>query len=407
MPARRDHDGVRSTARDGSGGLHVGLVAPPWLPVPPLEYGGTELVVDQLARGLVDAGCRVSLVASGDSTCPVQRRAVRPSAMGVTNESAVELGHVQSAYAVLGDVDVVHDHTVLGPLWWAAGQRPAPRRSPPVVTTTHGAYTPEMTALHRRVGDRIAVVAISEAQRRSAPEVRVRAVIHHGIDTRAYPPGRGDGDFVLFLGRMAPEKGAHRAILAARAAGRRILLAAKMREPAEQRYFREQVRPLLGSDAVYVGEVGHDRKVELLGAAAALLNPIRWNEPFGLVMVEAFACGTPVLSFAEGSAPEIVEHGRTGFLCCDEPDMAERISQLTRIDRDECRAVAVARFSTQRMVADHLSLYRRLVAHPAPPRGAARPRRTARPVRGGRATRPGGNREHRGVARRRTTGHRR
>jgi glycosyltransferase involved in cell wall biosynthesis len=160
---------------------------------------------------------------------------------------------------------------------------------------------------------------------------------------------------------MAPDKGAHRAIEVARKSGRRLLMAAKMREAAEIRYFTERVEPLLGPDAVYLGEVPHERKLELLAGAAALLFPIRWNEPFGLVMLEALACGTPVLTFREGAAPEVVEHGVTGFVCDDEQDMVDALEQLDRISRTACRAAVEGYFSTDRMVADHLTLFESLV----------------------------------------------
>ncbi len=159
---------------------------------------------------------------------------------------------------------------------------------------------------------------------------------------RIFPVGDGSGDddgpYVLFLGRMAADKGAHRAIEIARKAGIRILLAAKMREPWEVHYFTEQVEPLLGPDAHYLGEVSHERKLELLAGASALLFPIRWNEPFGMVMIEAMACGTPVLAFPEGAAPEVVDDGRTGFLCGDEAAMVEAIGRLPELKRSDCRA---------------------------------------------------------------------
>ena len=289
-------------------GLRIGLVAPPWLAVPPTVYGGTELVVDQLARGLAADGCHVVLFATGDATCPVARRWVYPRARGQIGDTIVELHHVQRAYDALTDVDLVHDHTLLGPVW-AAMHRP----ELPVVTTAHGEFTPELIDLYGAIADRVGVIAISHAQRRSAPSVRVGRVIHHGIDLAGYPVGRGDGGYVLFLGRMSPDKGVHRAVAVARAARKRLLIAAKMQSPAERAYYERQVAPLLGHDAVYVGEVGGRRKLALLAGAEALVNPIRWPEPFGLVMIEALACGTPVLTFAEGAAPEIVEHGRTGF----------------------------------------------------------------------------------------------
>jgi len=337
--------------------LRVGLIAPPWVPVPPNIYGGTELVVDQLARGLTAAGCEVTLFGTGEATCPVPRRWLYPQSLGTMADPSAELAHVEAAYRELVGVDVIHDHTLSGPPW--ADLHPP---GTPVVTTVHGEFTPEMRELYTvAAAAGVAVVAISESQRCTALEVPVAAVIHHGIDLVRYPVGRGDGGYVMFLGRMHPDKGVHRAIEVARAAGKRILLAAKMWEPAEHRYFAERVEPLLGPDAVYLGEVGGWRKLELLGGAEALINPIRWPEPFGLVMIEALACGTPVLAFPEGAAPEVVDDTHTGFLCVDEGDMAAKTALVSDLDRRACRASAERRFSSGRMAEDHLELYRRLL----------------------------------------------
>lgn len=337
--------------------LRIGLIAPPWVPVPPPVYGGTELVVDHLARGLESAGHQVTLFTTGDSTCPVDRAWRHEHALGTTGDLLGELGHVQAAYERLDDVDVIHDHTLLGPLWSiTTGARPV------VVTTAHGAFTPELTALYRTVAGRVSVVAISGHHRSTAPTVPIAAVIRHGIDVERLAVGAGDGGYVLFLGRMSPDKGVDRAIRVARAAGKRLVIAAKMWEPAEHRYFTDHVAPLLGPDAEYIGEVGGERKAQLLAGAEALVNPIRWPEPFGLVMIEALAVGTPVLTFAEGSAPEIVEHGRIGFLCTDEDDMVRRLRAIGEIDRRRCREAAEKRFSTGRMIDDHLSLYRGLIS---------------------------------------------
>lgn len=350
-PARRD-------AGTGSPDpLRIGLIAPPWVPVPPPEYGGTELVVDQLARGLVAAGQHVTLFTTGDATCPVERRWSLPTAVGTTASLYEELGHVQAAYRGFEGCDVVHDHTLLGPMWASTIGF-----APPVVTTAHGELDAQLSALFAAVGRHVAVVAISEHQRRTAPFVPVSAVIHHGIDVDRQVPGDGKGGYVAFLGRMHPDKGVHRAIEVARAAGKRLRIAAKMWEPVEVRYFEDVVRPLLGDDVVYVGQVGGAAKHDLLAGAEALLNPIRWPEPFGLVMIEALAVGTPVLAFTEGAAPEIVDHGITGFLCVDEHDMAARLADVGSIDRLACRRAAEDRFSTRRMVEDHLRLYRELVA---------------------------------------------
>lgn len=336
----------------------MGIVAPPWVAVPPPVYGGTELVVDQLARGLVRAGHEVVLFATGDSTCPVERRWFHRRALGTTAASELEEPHVVRAHAVLQDlgVDIVHDHTIAGP----RRVRDA-ALGVPVVTTNHGPFTGPMTEHFASLAGHVSLIAISHHQRSTAPDIPVAAVIHHGLDVAEFPLGQGDGDYLLFLGRMNADKGAHRAIAVARSAGQRILLAAKMWEPAEREYFRRSVEPLLGEDAVYVGEVGGAEKLRLLAGATALLNPIGWPEPFGMVMLEALACGTPVLSFAAGAAPEIVEHGRTGFLCSDEEEMRALVDEVRWLDRRECRERVRTLFSTEKMVDAHVALYRRII----------------------------------------------
>ncbi len=336
--------------------LRVGIIAPAWVAVPPPQYGGTEFVIDRLARGLQERGHTVELFATGDSTCPVRRSWLYPVALGTTGDPAAEFAHVQRAYEVLVGVDLIHDHTVTGPAWASTWQPDLP-----VVTTNHGPFTPEMIAHFGAFAGRVPIIAISEAQRRSAPGLPVAAIIHHGVDVADFELGDGEGGYLLFLGRMSPEKGVHRAITVARAAGKPLIIAAKMWEPDEFRYFAEQVEPQLGADIVYVGQVGERRRAELLAGAVALLNPIRWPEPFGLVMIEALACGTPVLAFAEGAAPEIVEHGRTGFICADEADMTRRVPEAARLRRADCRLSVEARFSTERFVERHIEFYRHLL----------------------------------------------
>jgi glycosyltransferase involved in cell wall biosynthesis len=173
--------------------------------------------------------------------------------------------------------------------------------------------------------------------------------------------GKGDGNYLLFLGRMTPDKGVREAVLAARAVGVPLVIAAKNREPVEQAYFAEQISPLLTDDVELVGEVAGEAKLALLGAARALLNPIQWAEPFGLVMIEAMACGTPVIACPNGAAPEIVDTGSTGFLCSDHAELVAAIQRVDQLDRGACREAVTRRFSTSRMVTDHLVLYREMV----------------------------------------------
>lgn len=336
--------------------MRIGLIAPPWITVPPTGYGGTEAAVDCLARGLSRRGHRVRLFTVRESTCPVSRRwlyATPPCPMGTSLEEAA---HVLAAYEALTDVDIIHDHTVLGAL---VGARTG-RAHPPVVVTHHGVFDDNNRRIFAEISRDASVVAISHDQRSRAHGVDVTAVIHHGIDLDAYLPGPG-GDRLLFLGRMSPKKGAHVALRVAHAAGRPLTLASKMRQPSEQAYFDDVVRPLLGGDDELLIEPPRARVVHLLRHSAALINPINWPEPFGLVMAEALASGTPVLGFHCGAAPEIVDSGSTGFLCPDEGGLIRAVARISELDRAACRAAAERRFSMQRMAAEHESLYERIL----------------------------------------------
>jgi glycosyltransferase involved in cell wall biosynthesis len=314
-------------------------------------------VVNELARGLVAAGHDVVLYATGDSTAPVPIVYGLPTgAWDRIGDGVVELPHVMHGYEALAGCDVVHDHTLLGPAWALACGYDR------VVTTCHGSFDGELRAIYRRYGKRLPVIAISRNQAASAPEIAVDRVIHHGVDPDRYPVGRGDGGYLLFLGRMTPDKGVREAVAVARAAGRRLIIAAKAREAAEQRYFAEHIEPLLDHGVHFVGEVNGEIKLALLAGASALLNPIQWAEPFGLVMIEAMACGTPVVGCPNGAAPEIVDDGRTGFLCSDSASLVEAIQRVPDLDRAACRAAVIERFSTTRMVADHVALYRDMLA---------------------------------------------
>jgi glycosyltransferase involved in cell wall biosynthesis len=335
--------------------MTIGLLAPPWLPVPPPAYGGTECVIDQLARGLVAAGHQVSLHAAQGSTCPVPTTYCSTSSR--IGEGSTELAHVMGGYESLAGCNVIHDHTVLGPAWaLAKGYGRA-------VTTCHGPLDGEFRKVYRRYGERLRVLAISRNQAARAPDVMIDRVIHHGVDTDRIPIGAGRGGNLLFLGRMAPGKGVREAALVARDAGARLVIAAKMREAAEREYFEREVEPLLGDGLEFVGEASESEKLALLGEAKALLNPLRWAEPFGLVMTEALACGTPVIACPRGAAPEIVDDGVTGFLARRHADLVRAVHTVDRIDRVACRTAAVDRFSTTRMVSDHLALYGEMAGH--------------------------------------------
>ena len=337
-------------------------MAPPWLPVPPVSYGGTENVLDTLARGLSAAGHEVLLCASGDSTCPVATSSVFEQAIGVgAGNSVDEIRHVLHSYEALRDVDVVHDHTLVGPLY--SGHFP----NLPVVTTNHGPFNEHLIDLFRVIAGRVPVIAISKHQASTAAGVPIAAIIHHGVDLADFPMGPGGGEYAVFLGRMHPGKAPHVAAEIARAAGFHLKIAAKMQEAAERDYFDAMVRPLLCSDVTYVGEVNRQEKLELLGEAECLLNPIAWPEPFGMVMIEALACGTPVLTTSCGAAPEIVEDGEVGWVRETTSGLVAALGQVRDLDRSACRRRVESEFSMQRMVAQHVALYEQSIDRVAGP----------------------------------------
>ena len=338
--------------------LRVAIVAPPWVPVPPPAYGGTEAVLDYLARGLREAGHDVLLYTTGDSTCEVPIRYSREVAAGTVDAGAVtELHHADNAYETLLDwgADVVHDHTLIGP--HIAGPYGVP-----VVTTNHGPFVSDLGDCYRMLGLRAPIIAISQHHASTAGPVQVSAVIHHGVDVDRFPLGDGSGGYALFLGRMNADKGVHTAARIARDAGVPLRIAAKMREAPERAYFEARVKPLLGGDVEYVGEVGWQEKLELLAGATCLLNPIAWPEPFGMVMIEALASGTPVIATPCGSVPEIVTDGVTGFVRATDSELTDALLRIDELDRTWCRKDAETRFSTERMVADHVALYRQAMA---------------------------------------------
>jgi glycosyltransferase involved in cell wall biosynthesis len=341
--------------------MRVGLIAPPWTPVPPIGYGGTEVVVDNLARGLLELGHDVRLFTVGDSTCPVPSQHLYDTAPRPIGTSVEEAAHVLAAYQALSDVDLIHDHTVLGPLL-----APHPSRGvPPVLSTHHGAFSGENRRIFREIARRAAVIAISHDQAARAPEIPIAAVIHHGIDLATYRPGPGSGGYLLFMGRMSPDKGVATALRVAHASGRRLVLATKMREASELSYFKDVVQPLLTADDELLVEPTLGVRLELLRQAEALINPITWPEPFGLVMAESLATGTPVVGYGAGAAPEIIDDQVTGFLCRDEDDMVDAVDRLAELNRTTCRDAAEERFSLSRMVRDHVDLYERMLANPA------------------------------------------
>lgn len=343
--------------RPGGGPVRIAVVAPPWYPVPPPGYGGIERVCHDLVQGLVRRGNDVTLVATGpDGSDATYRPVFAESLPGLGSiESPVqEVRYAAGVAEVLAGVavDVVHDHSLAGPLLGIG------RRAPTVVTA-HGPADGPVGDYYRRLG--LPIVATSQAQRRLAPGVRWVATVYNGIPVSDFPFRVDKDDYVLFLGRLSPEKGVHLAVEAARAAGVRLVVAGKASEPAERRYLEEAVLARLPAASSWVGEVGGARRDNLLAGARCLLSPIQWEEPFGMVNVEALACGTPVVALNRGSIPEIVTDGRTGVICDRPEQLAEAIGRASLIDPYVCRAEALARFDVEVMVDGYQAVYEALV----------------------------------------------
>lgn len=319
--------------------LRIAMLAPPWISVPAPGYGGVESVVSTLTEALVRRGHDVTLFcAPGSLSSATVVTVLKESHPDEIERSLYEVDHVGQAFdridlAPGGErFDVIHDHCGF------TGLAMAGRIDTPLVHTLHGPFTRETAAFYARHGHKAALVGISRAQLSSAPpELGLISSIPNPIDLRAWPLQARKGDYLLWVGRMTPEKGPHRAIAAARAVDVPLVLAGVI-QPGQQAFFDQEVAPHIdGTRVRFVGEIGGPVKRSLFARARGLLMPIRWDEPFGMVMVEALACGTPVIAFPEGAARELVMDGRTGFLVENERAMADAIGHLPRIDPRDCR----------------------------------------------------------------------
>lgn len=339
--------------------MNIAMLAPVWERVPPPAYGGIELVVSLLTEALVARGHRVTLFATGDSVTrarlsAVQDRPLRHRGVAPGDGAAFEIVHVDACFGRAHEFDLIHNHCSY------QGVASARYVDTPVLTTLHGYFS----ALNRPFFEHfraLPYVSISHAQRQGAPAgMRFVGTVYNGIDTRAFRPGP-KGGYLLNLGRISPEKGTHVAIEAARRAGWPLVIAAKI-DPVDRAYYEAQVRPHIdGERVVFVGEVGGARKAELLAGAEALLHPVQWPEPFGLVMAEAMASGTPVVGTPLGALPEVVEPGVTGYLAGDADGLAAAIALARGLDGERCRRRAVERFDAGRMADDYVRVYERLV----------------------------------------------
>jgi hypothetical protein len=342
--------------------LRVAILSPPWFPVPPTGYGGIEWIVALLADGLVAAGHEPTLFASGDSRTRARLRYVWEHAPSEwIGHTYWELRHALAAFARAGDFDVIHDHT--GMLGLTLGGLV----DTPVVHTVHGPLDGEPGEMYEQICSVVPdarLISISMNQRRPKPDLPWLANCPNSIEFSLYPVHPHPGDYLLFVGRMSPEKGCHRAVAVAAETGLPLKIAGKKREPLEEEYFRQFVAPHLSSQIEYLGEVTHGEKVELMQNARAVLFPISWEEPFGLVMVEAMACGTPVIATRWGAVPEVIEPGVTGVIVDHYREIPSALDEADRLDPLEVRHRAEQRFAPERMVADYVRAYRAALGQP-------------------------------------------
>ena len=344
--------------------MKIAQVAPLTEAVPPKLYGGTERIVSYLTDQLAELGHEVTLFASGDSVTKATLEPVWPCALRLDSSMRDYLApHIVMLEQVArrsDEFDIVHLHVDY------LGYPILQRTNTPFLATLHGRLDlPELAPLYEMF-DEVPVVSISDSQREPLPHAAYIATVPHGIPARLLLPGFGAGGYLAFLGRISPEKAPDAAIRIAAAAGILLKIAAKV-DNVDRQYFAERIEPMLGAAHVeFIGEIADDEKGEFLGNATGLLFPIAWREPFGLAMIEAMACGTPVIAFRNGSVPEVVDNGVTGFIVDDEDEAAAATRELRGLDRARIRRVFEERFTARRMAEDYLSIYRRLIARGQP-----------------------------------------
>ena len=337
--------------------MRIAQISPLWERVPPFRYGGIELIVKLVTDELVRRGHEVTLFASGDSIISSKLHSVHDQALRLDSSIQEPDIYHQMILADLyqeasADFDIIHSHMGYAALPYSSFVKT------PTVHTLHGAFTSDSIKIHRRFSNQ-PLISISQAQREPCLDLNYLHTVYNGIDTVVYPfysepihPA-----YLAFIGRISPQKGAVEAIKIARATGLPLKMAGKV-DAVDTDYYQEQVEPLIDGELIqYLGEISHEDKVKLLGEATATLFPITWREPFGLVMIESMAAGTPVIAMKLGSVPEVIESGKTGFVCDSIDEMIQMVPKATKLDRQTCREYVVSRFSVESMTDGYEKAY--------------------------------------------------
>lgn len=340
--------------------MRIAQIAPIYEAVPPKKYGGTERVVYELTEELVRRGHDVTLFASGDSQTSAELVSVYPRALRADKlidfyygPDIWTLANIGEAYKRYKEFDLIHDHNINLSL-------PTASLCPtPVVMTLHLVFSSSAKALFERL-NKPYFVSISYSQRKPVPDLNYIANVYHGLSMDHYPFSRDHDNYLLFIGRISEDKGVHHAIEVARFLNIPLIIAAKL-NPKDKRYFEEYVEPQLSDQIRWVGEVDEEERNRLMSRAMCFLHPVMFREPFGLTLIEALACGCPIVAFKRGSIPEIISHGRTGFVVEDVEEMIEAVRHIDKIDREECRKQALHRFNAKRMTDEYEQIYEKVL----------------------------------------------
>jgi glycosyltransferase involved in cell wall biosynthesis len=339
--------------------MKIAIIAPIIERVPPKKYGGTERVVHALTEELVRRGHTVTLFASGNSITTAKLVSVYPRSLreaklkDIYGSNIWSLINIGTAYGMQNEFDIIHDH--VGFLSLPASEL----STTPVVMTLHGAFNLEIREIFTRF-KKTNLVTISNAQSFPAPSLNYAGMVHNGLDMENYPFSNQHENYLLYVGRISAEKGVHFAIETAQQLNMPLIIAAKL-DPIDKPYFLQYVEPLLSEDIRWIGEVNEKERNELMSKAYCFLHPVMWREPFGLTLIEAMACGCPVVAFDKGSIPEIIENGKTGFVVQDVDSMVDAVSHIDTIDRNYCREYALENFSTKKMTDGYEEIYKKIL----------------------------------------------